>query len=71
MNMTIDWIKDGEKKGICCARDSREVLVIGTINELPYKLVSYPKRDLTMSLLVVYILPQYGVLLSRKWSATM
>ena len=51
--------------------DSREVLVIGTINALPYKLATYPDANLTMTILVVDIPPRYGMLLSRKWSATM
>ena len=51
--------------------DSREVLVIGTINALPYKLVVYPDVDLTMTVLVVDIPSRNGMLLSRKWSATM
>ena len=51
--------------------DSREVSIIGTINALPYKLVAYSNVDLTMTILVVDIPPRYGMLLSRKWSATM
>ena len=51
--------------------DSREVLVIGTINALHYKLAAYPDADFTMIVLVVYIPPRYGMLLSRKWSAAM
>ena len=47
------------------------MLVIGTINALPYKLVAYPDASLTMTILVVDIPPRYGMLLSRKWSATM
>ena len=51
--------------------DSREISVIGTIISLPYRLVAYPNVDLTMTVLVVDIPPRYGMLLSRKWSATM
>ena len=51
--------------------DSREVLVIGTINALPYKLATYPDADLTMTILVVDMPLRYGMLLSRKWSAAM
>lgn len=57
--------------GRCCAMDSREVLMIGTIKELPYKLVAFSKKDLIMSVLVVDIPPYYGMSLSRKWSASM
>ena len=51
--------------------DSSEVSVTGTINALPYKLAAYPDADLIMTILVVDISPRYGMLLSRKWSATM
>ena len=57
--------------GRCQAMDSREVPVIGTIKALPYKLAAYPDKQLTMSVLVVDIPPQYGMLLSRRWSASM
>ena len=46
--------------------DKREVVVIGTINALLYRLIAYPNKELTMSVLVVDILPQYGMLLSRE-----
>ena len=51
--------------------DAKEVHVIGTINALPFRLVAHPDEELTMSILVVDIPPQYGMFLSRKWSATM
>ena len=51
--------------------DSREVLVIGTINALPYKIATYLDPKLTMTILVVDIPPRYGMLLSRKCRATM
>ena len=54
-------LKVDTKKGRC-----REVLVIGTINSLPFKLVAYLEVELTMSVLVVDIPPHYGMLLSRK-----
>lgn len=43
--------------GRCQTMDSREVPVIGTIKALPYRLVSYPNKQLTMSDLVVDIPP--------------
>ena len=46
--------------------DSREALVIGAINSLPYKLATYLDEDLTMTILVVDIPPRYGMLLTRK-----
>ena len=51
--------------------DSREVLVIRTINALPYKLATYLVADFTVTVLVVDIPPRYGMLLSRKCSAAM
>ena len=64
-------LKVDTKKGRCRGMDAREVLVIGTINALPFRLVAYPEVELTMSVLVVDIPPHYGMFLSRKWSATM
>lgn len=64
-------LKVDNTQGRCCAMDKREVAIIATINALPYRLSTYPEKELTMSVLVVDIPPQYGMLLSRKWSATM
>ena len=50
---------------------AREVPIIGTINALPFKLVTYPDVDLTMIVLVVDISQQCGIFLSRKWSTAM
>ena len=58
-------------QGRCCAMDKREVTVIGTINALPYRLITCLDKELTMSVLVVDIPPQYGMLLSRKWRVAM
>ena len=44
---------------------------IGTINALPFKLVDYPKVNLSIIVLVVDIPPHYSMLISRKWSAQM
>ena len=55
-------------QGRFCAMDKREETVIGTINALPYRLTAHPKKELKMSVLVVDIPPQYGILLFRKWS---
>ena len=59
------------KQGRCKAMDAREFPNIATINALPFKLVSYPKVEMTMTVLVVDIPPHYGMSLSRKWSSTM
>lgn len=64
-------LKVDTPNGRCQAMDSREVPVIGTIKALPYRLEAYRRNLLTMSVLVVEIPPQYGMLLSRKWSAQM
>ena len=64
-------LKVDTTQGRCYDMDKRGVTIIGTINALPYKLLTYPNKELTMSVLVVDIPPQYGMLLSRKWSATM
>ena len=64
-------LKVDTKKGRCRGMDGRGFLVIGTISALPFKLATYHKAELTMSILVVDIPPHYGMLLSRKWSATM
>lgn len=48
---------------IFCVMDQREVTFIGTINVLPYRLATYPSKELTMNFLVVGIPPQYGMLL--------
>ena len=64
-------LKVDTTQGRCCAMDKREVIVIGTINSLPYRLIACPVKELTMSVLVVDIPPQYDMLLSRKWSAAM
>ena len=64
-------LKVDTKQGRCRGMDAREVLVIGIINGLPFRLAAYPKVELTMSVLAVNIPPHYGMLLSTKWSATM
>ena len=55
----------------CRAMDSREVPVIGTIEAMPYRLALFPGVVMTMNVLVVDIPPHYGMLLSRKLSASM
>ena len=53
-------LKVDTKKGRCKGMYAREVLVIGTINALPFKLAAYPEVELTMSIPVVDIPPHYG-----------
>ena len=64
-------LKVDTQQGRCQGIDAREVLVIWTINALPFRLATYPEVELTMSVLVVDIPPHYGMLLSRKWSVAM
>ena len=45
-------LKVDTTQGWCFAMDKREVIVIGTINALQYKLFTYPNKELTMSVLV-------------------
>ena len=59
------------RQGRCRAMDAREVLVIGTINALPFRLATYPDEELTMLILVVDIPSHYEMLLSRNWSVAM
>ena len=55
----------------CFYIEQREVTFIGIISALVYILSTYLDKELTISVLVVEIPPQYGMLLSRKWSTTM
>ena len=48
-------LKVDTTQGRCCAMDKREVIVISTINSLPYRLIACPNKELTMSVLVVDI----------------
>ncbi len=69
--MEVVRLKVDTKQGKCRSMDAREVPIIGTINALPFKVATYPEVELTMLVLVVDILPHYGMFLSRKWSAAM
>lgn len=66
MGLTLDTAQ-----GKFYAMDSREVPVVGTIRALPYKLTQYLDKYLVMTILVADIPPHFGMLLSRKWSASM
>lgn len=41
--------------GKCYTMDSREVLIIGVINKVPYKLATFPEKVLYISVIVVDI----------------
>ena len=59
-------LKVDTRQGRCKGMDAREVHIIDTINAFPFKLVAYSEVELTMSVLVVDIPPNYEVQLSRK-----
>ncbi|CAF4291091.1 unnamed protein product, partial [Adineta steineri] len=54
-----------------CAMDSREVEVHGIILGLQLKLAAYPKITFQMDILVIDVPDAWGMLLSRKWGATL
>ena len=51
--------------------DSREVEVIGIILGLQLKLAAYPQITFQMDILVIDVPDAWGMLLSRKWGATL
>ena len=51
--------------------DAREVEVVGIILNLHVKLVKYPDIDMSMDVVVIDVLDNWGMLLSRKWAATL
>jgi hypothetical protein len=54
-----------------CAMDSREIEVHGIIVNLQVKLAAYPNITFPMDILVIDVPDAWGMLLSRKWVATM
>ena len=54
-----------------CAMDSREVEVHGIILGLQLKLAAYPEITFQMDILVIDVPDAWGMLLSRKWGATL
>jgi hypothetical protein len=51
--------------------DSREVETHGIILSLQVKLTTYPNITFPMDVFVIDVLDAWGMLLSRKWAATM
>lgn len=51
--------------------DSREILVIGVIKDVPYRLVAFQDKEFVMSIVIVDTPPNYGMVFSMKWSAFM
>ena len=54
-----------------CAMDSREVDVVGIILNQQMRLAKYPDIHIAMDILVIDVLDKWGMLLSRKWAATL
>ena len=54
-----------------CAMDSREVETHGIILNLQVKLAAYPNITFPMDILIIDVPDAWGMLLSRKWVATM
>ena len=52
-----------------CAMDSREVDVVGLIQNFPLRLAKYLDIHITMDILVIDVSDKLGMLLSRKWPA--
>jgi hypothetical protein len=51
--------------------DSSKVKCIGLIKDLCITLAQIPAKSMVMDIIVVYIPPKYGMLLSRSWGAKM
>ena len=54
-----------------CAMDAREVEVVGIILNLHVKLAKYPDIDMEMDAVVINVPDNWGMLLSKKWAATL
>ena len=50
---------------------SSEIDVVGIILNFPVKLAAYPNIGLTMDIVVIDVLDRWGMLLSRKWVASL
>jgi len=51
--------------------DSNEVRCLGLIKDLCVTLAQIPAKSLVMDIVVAYIPPKYGMLLSRSWGANL
>ncbi|KAH9291178.1 hypothetical protein KI387_043631, partial [Taxus chinensis] len=56
--------------GKCIAMDSREVPVVGCVKDLVVQLASYPGENLKLDVVIVDCPAKWGMLLSRKWAAS-
>ena len=53
--------------GKCYAMESKQIPLIGKIKDSHVDLVELPKKRLQLTILVTYILANYGMLLSRSF----
>ena len=51
--------------------DLREIDVVGIILNFPVKLAAYLEIGVTMDIVVIDVLDRWGILLSRKWAASL
>lgn len=51
--------------------DSQKVNVNGIVNNVPMQLVAYPVKSFSMDISIVDFPTKWGMLLSRKWVASM
>ena len=54
-----------------CAMDEREDEVVGIILNLQVKLAKYTNINMSMDVVVINVPDNWGMLLSRKWAATL
>jgi hypothetical protein len=47
--------------------DSRKVKCLGVIKDLVVTLLQFPMKSVVMDIVVVYVPPKFGMLLSRSW----
>jgi hypothetical protein len=64
-------LKTTRPYGNVCAMDSRSVEVEGMIQNQTVRLAKYPDIHLTMDILVIDVPDKWGMLLSRKWGASL
>jgi hypothetical protein len=57
--------------GNVCIIDLKTVKVYGLIKDLEVYLVAYPHIDIKMDVIVIDVPDAWGMLLSRKWVATL
>ena len=54
-----------------CSMDSREIDFVGMILNFLVKLAAYPNIGVTMDIVVIDVPDRWGMLLSRKWVASL